>query len=104
MGPAGDGSVAVPCAPAEPAPLSSSLPRLWDVFAEMKWPGRQSPFGSFAGLMSVIQRAQGGLRSFRSLPVGGGRMCVVLALGLAGTQHFAFVAGRFGLGFFSPLS
>lgn len=64
--------MAVQRAPAETGPLSSNrLPHIWDVFAEMKWPRRQSRFGGFAGLMSVIQHAQGDLQSVRSLPVVG---------------------------------
>lgn len=70
--PVGDGSTAVPRAPAETGPLSSNrIPHLQGVFAEMKWLRRQSHSGGFAGLMSVIQQAQGGLQSVRSLPVVG---------------------------------
>lgn len=104
VGPVGDGSTAVPRAPAETGPLSSNrLPHLRGVFAEMKWPRRQSHSGGFAGLMSVIQQAQGGLQCEES-PCCGGRMCTVLALGLAGTYSILllWLAGLFC--FFSPLS
>lgn len=70
----------------EADPLSSNgLPDIQSIFPEMKWPRKQSHLGGFAGLMSVIQQAQGGLQSIRSLRVVGGRMCTVLALDLSGT-------------------
>ena len=56
----GDGSAAVPRAPAETGPLSSNrLPHTWGVFAEVKRPRRQSHFRGFAGLMRAIREARG---------------------------------------------